>query len=114
VRVAIYRRRNTTYPNIPPEAALARAQGQRNAAESALPRVSRTQGPAERSVARPRNMSKITIAEIRDYLGLAGVKHDEKWADLRVRDINLGSTRFKFVSGGYSSIHGRRDAGFGH
>ncbi|KAJ6496379.1 hypothetical protein C8R45DRAFT_1211961 [Mycena sanguinolenta] len=64
-------------------AALARAQGQCNAAEAALPRVSRTQGPAERSIARPRNMSKITITEIRNYLGLAGAKHDERWADLR-------------------------------
>ncbi|KAJ7795478.1 hypothetical protein B0H14DRAFT_2620892 [Mycena olivaceomarginata] len=27
-------------------------------------------------------MSKVTITEIRNYLGLAGNKHDETWADL--------------------------------
>ncbi|KAJ7810929.1 hypothetical protein B0H13DRAFT_1927083 [Mycena leptocephala] len=59
-------------------AALGRAQHVRNAAEAAVTRTSR-------SVAHP-NMSKITIADIRNYLGLAHARHDQKWAELR-RDV---------------------------
>ncbi|KAJ7816985.1 hypothetical protein B0H13DRAFT_1923233 [Mycena leptocephala] len=66
-------------------AALARAQHVRNAAEAAVTRTSR-------SVAHP-NMSKITIADIRNYLGLARAEHDQKWAELR-RDV------LRFMSAG--------------
>ncbi|KAJ7656077.1 hypothetical protein DFH06DRAFT_942654, partial [Mycena polygramma] len=65
-------------------AALARAQGERNAAESGAHGPRRTSGPADRSIERPRNMAKVTIDSIRRALDLAGDEHDQRWADIRV------------------------------
>ncbi|KAJ7806030.1 hypothetical protein B0H14DRAFT_2382164 [Mycena olivaceomarginata] len=65
-------------------AALVRTQGERNAAEAANSRPSRRHGPANRSIARPSNMSKVKIDDIRAELNLSGAQNDQKWADLRV------------------------------
>ncbi|KAJ7229275.1 hypothetical protein C8J57DRAFT_1387574 [Mycena rebaudengoi] len=51
-------------------AALARVQHERNAAEAAVTRTCRSIAPL--------NMSKITMEGIRNYLGLAHVRHDQK------------------------------------
>ncbi|KAJ7242218.1 hypothetical protein C8J57DRAFT_1367753 [Mycena rebaudengoi] len=64
-------------------AALARAQGERNAAEAGAAGTRHRQGPADRSIARPRNMAKTTIRDIRSQLDLTGNKNDQAWADLR-------------------------------
>ncbi|KAJ6583572.1 hypothetical protein DFH09DRAFT_1436108 [Mycena vulgaris] len=65
-------------------AALARAQGERNAAEAAVYKPhGRRQGPVSRSIPRPRNLATVTIRRIRDHLDLAGREHDQAWADLR-------------------------------
>ncbi|KAJ7202360.1 hypothetical protein GGX14DRAFT_399526 [Mycena pura] len=50
-------------------AALVRVRRERNAAEAAVPRVSRRQGPADRPILQPRNLSKITIADVRNDFG---------------------------------------------
>ncbi|KAJ7488651.1 hypothetical protein B0H11DRAFT_2012458 [Mycena galericulata] len=66
-------------------AALARARGERKAAEARARthRSHRTQGPEDRSIARPRNMAKVTINDIRNELDLAGAENDQQWADIR-------------------------------
>ncbi|KAF7363074.1 hypothetical protein MVEN_00659600 [Mycena venus] len=64
-------------------AALVRMQGERNAAEAAASRPARHQGPASRSIARPKNMSKITISDIRAALDLSGAHNDLRWSDIR-------------------------------
>jgi hypothetical protein len=50
-------------------------------------------------------MSKITIADIRNYLGLARAEHDQKWAELRVRGVSLCLPLFIFFLERCSSIH---------
>lgn len=72
-------------------AALARAQGERNAAEAGAAGTRHRQGPADRSIARPRNMAKTTIRDIRSQLDLTGNKNDQAWADLRVCIYNTFS-----------------------
>ncbi|KAJ7165752.1 hypothetical protein C8R46DRAFT_1096159, partial [Mycena filopes] len=65
-------------------AALARTRGERDAAEAAAARpASPLRGPTPRSIARPNNMSKVTVADIRDHLGLAGSENDQMWSSLR-------------------------------
>ncbi|KAJ7888057.1 hypothetical protein B0H14DRAFT_3717897 [Mycena olivaceomarginata] len=65
------------------EPALVRTQGERDAAEAANSRPARPQGPASRSVARPSNMSKVQMDDIRTELDLSGAQNDQKWVDLR-------------------------------
>ncbi|KAJ7774068.1 hypothetical protein B0H16DRAFT_1713901 [Mycena metata] len=64
-------------------AALARTRGERDAAEAASARPPSPRGPPPRSIARPSNMSKVTISEIRDHLELGGDENDQTWSDLR-------------------------------
>ncbi|KAF7371700.1 hypothetical protein MVEN_00026400 [Mycena venus] len=64
-------------------AALVRTQGKRNAVEAANSRPAHRQGPAGRSIARPSNMSKVKMDDIRAELNLSGAQNDQRWADLR-------------------------------
>ncbi|KAJ7497525.1 hypothetical protein FB451DRAFT_1211791 [Mycena latifolia] len=64
-------------------AALIRTQGERDAAEAAATRAARAKRPPTRTIARPSNMSKVTIADIREHLELAGAENDQAWSDLR-------------------------------
>ncbi|KAJ7118904.1 hypothetical protein C8R44DRAFT_878437 [Mycena epipterygia] len=65
-------------------AALSRAQGERNAAEVANSRPE-PQGPPSRSIARPRNMAKVTVSDIRAALNLSGSQNNDKWTALRAK-----------------------------
>ncbi|KAJ7288364.1 hypothetical protein C8J57DRAFT_1494672 [Mycena rebaudengoi] len=64
-------------------AALVRAHGERDAAEAANIGRPRRRGPPARSIARPQNMSKVKISQVRTELGLADAKHDQEWSNLR-------------------------------
>ncbi|KAJ7101603.1 hypothetical protein C8R43DRAFT_857484, partial [Mycena crocata] len=64
-------------------AELSRARGERNAAEATNPRPRHRPGPANRSITRPKNMTEVTIEDIRRYLNLSGAKNDQVWSDLR-------------------------------
>ncbi|KAJ7718166.1 hypothetical protein B0H16DRAFT_426071 [Mycena metata] len=64
-------------------AALARTRGERDAAEAAAAPAPTQRGPPPRSIARPSNMSKITVADIRDHLDLTGSENDQAWSSLR-------------------------------
>ncbi|KAJ7136259.1 hypothetical protein C8R46DRAFT_1361944 [Mycena filopes] len=64
-------------------AALARTRGERDAAEAATVRPPPPSGPPSRSILRPSNMSKVTVTDIREHLGLAGSENDQAWSSLR-------------------------------
>ncbi|KAJ7162022.1 hypothetical protein C8R46DRAFT_1037315 [Mycena filopes] len=74
-------------------AALARTRGERDAAEAASARPPPPSGPPSRSIARPSNMSKVTVTDIRDHLDLGGSENDQAWSSLRTsirRFMNAG------------------------
>ncbi|KAJ7108729.1 hypothetical protein C8R44DRAFT_636016 [Mycena epipterygia] len=64
--------------------ALANARGERDAAEALVARsMPLARGPPARSVPKPHNMSRVTVNDVREHLGLAGADNDQTWSDLR-------------------------------
>ncbi|KAJ7181158.1 hypothetical protein C8R46DRAFT_1211424 [Mycena filopes] len=90
-------------------AALARTRGERDAAEATIQRRPPSpRGPPSRSIARPSNMSKVTVSDIRDHLDLAGSENDKAWNDLRTGVCRFIDAGMLNMSQGWKAQETRR------
>ena len=87
-------RQSCPYPPLMhPIAELDRARAERDAAEEALAAVNAQltapvpadDAAGDNSIARPLNLSKVKVKQIRDLMGLKGIQNNDEWLRIRVR-----------------------------